>query len=133
MKIAVLIARILLGLIFVFFGLNAFLHFLPSPPPPGVAGQFIGAVFVSHFYVAIFALQVIGGVLLLANRYVPLALIILASIIVNILNFHITMAPSGIGPGLLVTVLWIIVFIGFRRAFDGILSAKVEGAAKVEG
>jgi uncharacterized membrane protein YphA (DoxX/SURF4 family) len=127
MKIAVLIARILLGLIFVFFGLNAFFHFLPATPPPGVAGQFIGAVFVSHFYVAIFALQVIGGVLLLANRYVPLALIILAPIIVNILNFHITMAPSGIGPGLLVTVLWIIVFIGFRRAFDGILAAKVEG------
>jgi uncharacterized membrane protein YphA (DoxX/SURF4 family) len=125
MKIAVLVARILLGLIFVFFGLNAFLHFLPSPPPPGVAGQFVGAVFVSHYYVAIFVLQVIGGVLLLANRYVPLALIILAPIIVNILNFHITMAPSSIGPGLVVTVLWIIVFLGVRRAFDGVFVAKV--------
>jgi uncharacterized membrane protein YphA (DoxX/SURF4 family) len=125
MKIAVLVARILLGLIFVFFGLNGFLHFLPSPPPPGVAGQFIGAVFVSHYYVAIFALQVIGGVLLLANRYVPLALIILAAIILNILNFHITMAPASIGPGLLAAVLWIIVFIGVRRAFDGVFAAKV--------
>jgi uncharacterized membrane protein YphA (DoxX/SURF4 family) len=127
MKIAVLIARILLGLIFVFFGLNAFFHFLPSPPPPGVAGQFVGAVFVSHYYVTIFVLQVIGGALLLSGRYVPLALTILAPIIVNILNFHITMAPASIGPGLVVTVLWIIVFIGFRRAFDGILAAKVEG------
>jgi uncharacterized membrane protein YphA (DoxX/SURF4 family) len=125
MKIAVLVARILLGLIFVFFGLNGFLHFLPSPPPPGVAGQFIGAVFVSHYYVAIFALQLIGGVLLLANRYVPLALIILAAIILNILNFHITMAPASIGPGLLAAVLWIIVFIGVRRAFDGVFAAKV--------
>jgi uncharacterized membrane protein YphA (DoxX/SURF4 family) len=125
MKIAVLVARILLGVIFVFFGLNAFLHFIPAQIPPGVAGQFIGAVFVSHYYVAIFVLQVIGGALLLANRYVPLALIILAPIIVNILNFHITMAPSGIGPGLLAAVLWIIVFLGVRRAFDGIFAARV--------
>jgi uncharacterized membrane protein YphA (DoxX/SURF4 family) len=125
MKIAVLVARILLGVIFVFFGLNAFLHFIPAQLPPGVAGQFIGAVFVSHYYVAIFVLQVIGGALLLANRYVPLALIILAPIIVNILNFHITMAPSGIGPGLLAAVLWIIVFVGVRRAFDGIFAARV--------
>jgi uncharacterized membrane protein YphA (DoxX/SURF4 family) len=125
MKIAVLVARILLGVIFVFFGLNAFLHFIPAQIPPGVAGQFIGAVFVSHYYVAIFVLQVIGGALLLANRYVPLALIILAPIIVNILNFHITMAPSGIGPGLLAAVLWIIVFVGVRRAFDGIFAARV--------
>lgn len=125
MKIAVLIARILLGLIFVFFGLNGFLHFLPSPPIPGLAGQYLGALVASHYVLAISGLQVIGGILMLAGRYIPIALIILGPIIVNILLFHATMAPAGIGPGLLTAVLWIIVFIGVRRAFDGVFAAKV--------
>ncbi len=125
MKIAVLIARILLGLIFVFFGLNGFLHFLPSPPIPGLAGQYLGALVASHYVLAISGLQVIGGILMLAGRYVPIALIILGPIIVNILLFHATMAPAGIGPGLLTAVLWIIVFIGVRRAFEGVFAAKV--------
>jgi uncharacterized membrane protein YphA (DoxX/SURF4 family) len=126
MKVAVLIARILLGLIFVVFGLNGFLHFIPAQPIPGLAGQFVAVVFTSHYYVTIFALQFIGGALLLSGRYIPLALTILAPIIVNILNFHITMAPAGIGPGLVATVLWIIVFMGVRQAFAGIFAAKVE-------
>jgi putative oxidoreductase len=126
MKIAVLIARILLGLIFVVFGLNGFLHFIPSPPPPGAAGQFAGLLFTTHYYIVVFALQFIGGVMLLSGRYIPLALIILGPIIVNILLFHIHMAPAGIGPGLFATVLWLIVFAGVRRAFDGIFAATVE-------
>jgi hypothetical protein len=126
MKVAVLIARILLGLIFVFFGLNGLLHFLPSPPIPGVAGQFVGALFVSHYVLAVSALQVIGGLLMLMGRYIPLGLVILGPIIVNILLFHLTMAPSSIGPGLLATVLWFIVFFGVRSAFAGIFVAKVE-------
>lgn len=125
MKIAVLVARILLGLIFVFFGLNGLLNFLPSPPIPGLAGQYVGALVASHYVLAVAALQVIGGLLLLIGRYIPLGLVILAPIIVNILLFHLTMAPASIGPGLLATVLWIIVFVGVRRAFDGILAAKV--------
>jgi putative oxidoreductase len=125
MKIAVLVARILLGLIFVFFGLNGLLNFLPSPPIPGLAGQYVGALVASHYVLAVAALQVIGGILLLIGRYIPLGLVILAPIIVNILLFHITMAPASIGPGLLATVLWIIVFVGVRRAFDGIFAAKV--------
>ena len=124
MKIAVLIARILLGLIFVVFGLNAFLHFLPSTPPPGAAGQFAGLLFTTHYYIVVFALQFIGGVLLLVGRYVPLGLVILAPIIVNILLFHIHMNPSGIGPGLVATVLWFIVFAAHRESFRGILSAN---------
>src|SRR5579864_4490043 len=78
MKIASTIARYLLGLIFLTFGLNGFLHFIPMPPPTGVAGQFFGALFVSRFYMVIFLLQIVPAVLLLANRYVPLALTILA-------------------------------------------------------
>ena len=126
MKIAVLIARILLGLIFVLFGLNGFLQFLHMPPPTGLQAQFLGALFVSHYYIVIFALQLICGILLLAGRYVPLAITILGAIIVNILIFHITMAPSGLPLALLTTVLWFIVFAGVRKAFAGIFAAKVE-------
>jgi putative oxidoreductase len=71
MKTASHIARILLGLIFTVFGLNGFLHFIPLPLPSDVAGQFMGALFVSHYYVAVFAVQVAGGILLLSNRFVP--------------------------------------------------------------
>jgi uncharacterized membrane protein YphA (DoxX/SURF4 family) len=124
MKIAVLIARILLGLIFVIFGANGFLHFIPSTPPPGAAGQFAGLLFTTHYYIVVFALQFIGGVLLLVGRYIPLGLVILAPIIVNILLFHIHMNPSGIGPGLLATILWFVVFAAHRESFRGILSAN---------
>jgi uncharacterized membrane protein YphA (DoxX/SURF4 family) len=123
MKIAVLVARILLGLIFVFFGLNAFFNFLHAPTPPGLAGQFIGALFVSHFYVVPFGFQILGGLLLLSGRFIPLALVILAPILVNILTFHLTMSP-GILPGLVCTVLWLVIFAGHRSAFAGILSAN---------
>src|SRR5215470_11438580 len=78
MKILTNISRFLLALIFTIFGLNGFLHFIPMPPPTGVAGQFFGALFVSNYLVPIFALQLISGVLLLVNRFVPLALTILA-------------------------------------------------------
>src|SRR5258708_32540864 len=94
MKIASLIARLLLGLIFLVFGLNGFLHFIPMPPPKGLAAQFGGAIFVSHYWVVIFGLQVIGGVLLLVNRFVPLALVLLGPVIVNIFFFHPLIAPE---------------------------------------
>jgi hypothetical protein len=81
-------------------------------------------LFTTHYYIVIFALQFIGGVLLLVGRYIALGLVILAPIIVNILLFHIHMAPSAIGPGLLVTVLWFVVFSAHRESFRGILSAN---------
>lgn len=125
MKVAVLIARILLGLIFVVFGLNGFFQFLHMPQPTGLPAQFFGALFLSHYYVAIFGLQFIGGLLLLVGRYIPLALTILGPIIVNILLFHASMAPEGLPMALVTAVLWFIVFAGVRRAFAGIFAAKV--------
>ncbi len=126
MKTASTIARYLAGVIFLVFGLNGFLHFIPLPPPSGVAGQFMGALFVSHYLTLIFALQVIGAVLLLANRYVPLALAILAPVIVNILSFHALMAPSGLPLALLVTVLWALVFVYVRSAFAPLFQARFQ-------
>ena len=90
MKIVILIARLLLGLISVVFGLNGFLNFLSmGPMPTGLAGQFIGALFLSHYYWVVAALQIAGGALLLVNRFVPLALVLLGPVIVNIICYHV--------------------------------------------
>ncbi|MCU1226046.1 MAG: hypothetical protein JWQ42_4139 [Edaphobacter sp.] len=126
MKIASLVARILLGLLFTVFGLNGFLHFIPSPPPSGLAGQYIGALYVSHYLVVVFLLQLIGGLLLLVNRYVPLALLLLGPVVVNIVLFHAFLAPEGLPMALFAVVLWLIVFAGVRKAFSGVLTQRVE-------
>src|SRR6266403_1286074 len=125
MKITSIIARLLLGLIFLVFGLNGFQHFIPSSPPSGTAGQFVGALFVSHYLVPVFLLQIISAVLLLLNRYVPLALTLLAPIIVNILLIHILMLPSGLPMALVVTVLWFVVVLRVRAAFAGLWQQRV--------
>ena len=129
MKTAATVARYLEGVIFLVFGLNGFLHFIPLPPSSGVAGQFMGALFVSHYLTLIFALQVIGAVLLLANRYVPLALALLAPVIVNILCFHALMAPSGLPMAVFVTVLWALVFVHVRSAFAALFQARFQPRA----
>ena len=126
MRIASTISRYLLGVIFLTFGLNGFLHFIPMPPPAGIAAQYFGALFVSRLYVMIFALQVVPAVLLLVNRYVPLALTILAAIIFNILSFHIFMAPAGLSLAIFVAVLWLVAFINVRQAFSGLFQSRVE-------
>jgi putative oxidoreductase len=130
MKIATLIARNLLGLLFLVMGLNGFLHFIPMPPPAGLAGQYFTVMFVSHYMVLVFLLQVIGGALLLANRFVPLALILLGPILVNILLFHSLMAPAGLPLALLATALWGIVFYRVRRAFAGVFMPRVQTEAE---
>lgn len=127
MRIVTLIARLLLGLIFLVFGLNGFLQFINmGPMPAGLAGQFIGALFQSHYLWVVAALQVIGGALLLINRFVPLALVLLGPVIVNILLYHLLLNPAGIVNALVVTVLWFIVFYAHRRYFSGIFVQKAE-------
>ena len=126
MKILTNVSRFLLGFIFLVFGLNGFLHFIPMPPPSGIAGQFLGSMFVTKYLLFVFAIQLIGGVLLLINRYVPIALTILGPIIVNILLFHGLMNPDGLGLALFVTILWAVVFASVHSAFAGIFQARVE-------
>jgi hypothetical protein len=121
MKIASTIARYLLGVVFLAFGLNGFLHFIPMPPPTGVAAQFFGALFLSRLYIVIFLLQIAPAILLLVNRYAPLALTILGPVIFNILCFHIFMAPAGLPLALFVAVLWILAVSNVWPAFKGIL------------
>lgn len=126
MRTASTIARYLLGLLFLVFGLNGFLHFIPMPPPAGIAGQFLGALFLSHYLVVIFALQVIPAILLLLNRFAALALVILGPIIVNIFFFHALMAPEGLPLATIAAVLWVLSFLNFRGAFQGIFSIRHE-------
>jgi putative oxidoreductase len=120
MKIASLVARLLLGVIFLTFGLNGFLHFLPMPPPTGMAAEFFGIIFASHYWVVIFGVQVIGGLLLLVNRFVPLALVLLGPVIVNIFFFHALMAPAGLPLAFVVVVLWSVLAVRNKRDLAGI-------------
>jgi putative oxidoreductase len=125
MKTTSIVARYLLGLIFTVFGLNGFLNFIHQPPPPNpLAIQFFVAVSVSHFAAFFFAVQVLGGLLLLSGRFVPLALTLLAAVLYNILAFHLTMAPATIAPALVAAVLWVLVFLQYRESFTDIFSAK---------
>jgi putative oxidoreductase len=122
MKIATIVVRILLGLIFLFFGSNAFLHFLPMPPlPQGVTGEYLHSFFASGYVYVIGGFQVIGGLLLLIGRFVPLGLTILGAIIVNIWAFHLLMAPEGLPPAVVVTILELFLVWSYRDRFAGIL------------
>jgi putative oxidoreductase len=123
------IARYLTGVIFLVMGLNGFLNFIPLPPPGGVAAQFMGALYVSHYLWVIFAFQIIAGVLLLVNRYVPLAVAVLAPILVNILSFHALMAPSGLPLALFVAVLWVLIFVDVRPAFSALFQSRLQPRA----
>lgn len=124
MRIAVLIARNLLGVMFLIFGLNGFFHFLPQPPPPPLGGQYLGLLSATHYMVPVFLLQTIGGALLLLNRFVPLALALLGPVIVNILLYHGLMDPKGLPPGVVALILWLVVFYSVRSAFAGVFAAK---------
>jgi putative oxidoreductase len=125
MRIASIVARYLLGLMFTVFGLNGFLHFIPQPPLANpLTIQFLVAVSASHFAAFFFAVQVLGGLLLLSGFFVPLALTLLAAELYNILAFHITLAPSTAAPAIVACVLWVLVFVPHRESFKGIFSVK---------
>jgi len=125
MKIAALIARFLLGLVFFVFGLNGFLHFIPMQPlPAGTTGQFVGALLASHYFLVVSAFQLAGGVLLLVNRYVPLAVVLLGPVIVNILFFHLLMDRRGLPLAIVVVILWGILFLRHRQSFSGIFAQR---------
>lgn len=126
MKIAALIARLLLGLVFLVFGLNGFLHFMTGPLPSGPAGQFLSALVQSHYDLVVSAVQIAGGTLLLANRYVPLALVLLGPVIVNIFFYHLLMESAPIlGRHICATGL-------SKPSRRGAVPESVEGSARQE-
>src|SRR5947208_1139610 len=124
MRIVGIIARVLLGLMFVFFGLNIFfMFFKPPSQPSGLAADFGKALFVSHYMYVVGALQVLGGLLLLIGRFVPLGLTLLGPVIVNILLFHIFLDPKGLPMAIAVSVLALIVLWNYRAPFAGLVKA----------
>jgi hypothetical protein len=129
MKIVVTIARVLLGAVFVFFGLNLFLNFLPhGPMPAGVAGVFFGVMASTHYLQVVAVFQVIPGLFLLFNRYVPMALAILAPVIFNILVVHTVIGPGGLHLllAIIVALLWALVAHRHRAAFDVFFQKRAE-------
>ncbi len=118
-------ARLLLGAIFFVFGLNGFLHFLPMPAPTGNAAAFMGGMAATgYFFPLLKGTEVIAGVLLLSNRYVPLALTVLAPIVLNIVAFHAFVAPSGMVLPLFISALGIFLAYTERAVFAPVLRAK---------
>jgi len=115
MALATTIARILLGLLFTFAGASAF--FVTPPPQPGLAGTFTDVWVRSHWGLFVAAAQLAIGVLLLINRFVPLALTMLAAFLYNSLAFHITMAQSSLAAPLVATALWVLVSLKYRSLF----------------
>lgn len=124
MKVATIVVQVLIGLTFVVFGSNAFLNFLHGPMPQGLAGQFLTVLFASKFVLFVGAVQVIGGALLLVNRFVPLGLTLLGPVLFNILVYHGLMDRAGVGPGIVMTILWIFLMFRYKKNFAGLFEAK---------
>ena len=124
MKVVTIIAQVLVGLTFVFFGSNAFLHFMNPPPPSGLAGQFITVLYVSNWLLFVGAIQVIGGALVLVNRFVPLGLLLLGPVIFNILLFHGLLNHTGWQPGVVMALLWTFLMFRYKKNFAGVFEAK---------
>jgi putative oxidoreductase len=130
MKIATIIARSLLGLVFVVFGLNMFHSFIPMPPPPeGPAREFFTALYMSHYLYVIGGLQVLGGLILLSGRRVPLGLTLLGPIIFNIVFFHALMEPAGLPLAAVVLALALFLVWRYRRNFIGLVTEIPVSAA----
>jgi putative oxidoreductase len=121
MKIITTIARVLLGLIFLVFGLNAFFHFIPMPPPKDQAAAFMGALFSSGYLYAIKCFEIVGGTLLLIGKKVPLGLTLVGPVVVNILFYHLFLDRGGLSTGIVLAALSLYLLWAYRSAFAGLL------------
>lgn len=130
MKIAMLIARILLGLLFMVFGLNVYLHFIPTQLPGGDAGVLLGLMFKHGWFYFFGVLYLVGGLLLLVGRFVPIGLVLLGPIIVVILLYHITFDPKTIGMPLVAAALEILLIYGCRGHFRALFAAEIEASMR---
>ena len=125
MRLSATIARYLLGFLMTMGGLNGFLHFAHHPLPTLIlARQYMEALLNSHYMMAVAFLQGTAGILLLVNRFVPLALTVLAAFIFNILLYHATLEAEGSGAAIVVSLLWIVVFLRHRTSFKKLFRAR---------
>ncbi len=132
MKTAAAIARFVLGLVFVVFGLNGFLNFMPMGPVPALAGQFAGALIQSHYMAVVLTLEIVSGLFLLTNSYALLATTFVAPIIVNILLFHIFMAPAGLPIAAIVAALWVVSAYPYRVLLSPLFQRRFDGVERAE-
>ena len=124
-------ARILMGLVFFVFGLNGFFRFIPQPPPPAPALAFAMALIQSgYFFPLLKGTEVIVGILLLSNRFVPLALAVVAPIVVNILAFHLALAPAGAPLAIVILALELYLAWSYRKHYAPMLTAKARPATQ---
>ncbi len=126
MKIAVLACRVLLGLMFFVFGLNNVLHFLKLPPPSGDALTWYGIMAAHHWMNFVGVVMTVAGLLLLVNRFVPLALTLLAPVILNILLYHALLWPHGVAPAIIALVLELVLIAFYFRSFLPVLAMNPE-------
>ena len=125
MKKAQLVIRILLGLIVLIFGLNKFLQFMPTPPMPEPAGEFMGALVATGYLMVVVAMvEIITGIMLLTNRFQPLALVLLFPVLLNAFLFHLFLAPAGIGGALVASAMNIFLFFANKESYNSILKIK---------
>lgn len=130
-RIAPHAARILLGLLFFVFGLNGFLGFLPQPPVPPEAGAFLGGLAATgYMFPLIKGTEVVAGLMLLSNRFVPLALVVLAPVIVNIVAFHAALAPAGLAVALVALALELALAWSYRASFRSVLALDAKPALR---
>lgn len=123
MRLIVPIARVLLGLVFVVFGLNFFLQFMPMPPMAGPAGAFAGALFATgYMFPLIKVTEIVGGLMLVSGRFVPLGLVLLAPIIVNIAAFHVFLTPGEVGMSAVLVAIEAFLGWSYRDSFRGLLN-----------
>jgi len=124
-SIAAIIFRSLLGLVFLVFGLNKFLHFIPNPAEPPAAMDFFGALFRSGYFIPLLATtEIVSGALLLTGILVPFALVLIAPVIVNIFMFHLFLAPGGLPMGVILGALELALAWQYRRAYTAIFSSS---------
>lgn len=129
-------ARILMGLLFCLTGLNGFLRFLPEPDPstiPASAGTFLGGLMAAGYMFPLIAgTQLVVGILLVTNLFVPLVLVLIAPVVVNIIAFHLFLSPSGTGIALAVVALEIYLIWSYRHAYRPMLAAHVQPTSAAE-
>jgi len=124
-RISTAIVRVLLGLMFLVFGLNGLLNFIPAPKDmPQEIMNVMGALMKAGYMTVVSGAEVLVAVLLLTNRFVPLALALLAPIIVGIITYHVAMQPATIGPGMVVLLMELYLAWAYRGAFRPMLRMR---------
>lgn len=124
MKVAALVCRILLGLVFLVFGLNKLVTFIPATLPPGDAGTWALLMVHHHWMAAIGVFETVGGLLLLSGRFIPLGLTLIAPVCVNILLFSFLFGPGNAAPGIVASILELFLLYAYRSYFAPLFTAK---------